>query len=117
MQNGVRMLATIVGWLALSAAGALLLVLPDSGDRLVGFSDAHGLTPQDAAGVALLLAGWLLVWTRLPRRPLGPRAAALAGVGAGLVIASAAQDFEGWWVVGAAVLAAVQAAAFARGAR
>ena len=111
-------------WLAASAAGAALLALPDDGDRLVAFSGAHGLTALDAAGVALLLAGWLplaiAAWRRraeLARAtPPGARRAALVatGAGAGLVVAGAFRDFEGWWVVGAALLLAVQLALLAR---
>ena len=110
-------------WLLLSAAGAVLLALPDDGARLVAFSGAHGLTAIDAIAVGLLLAGWLPIaafgWKRraaiaagveLPAR----RAAVfLSGLGAGLLVASVFGDFEGWWAVGAVILAGVQVAALA----
>jgi hypothetical protein len=87
----------------------------------VGFSGAHGLTRLDAAAVAVLIAGWLPVakhgWRR--RRDLTTHlsqrdrrmATFLTGLGAGLLIASVFADFEGWWVVGATLLASLQVAA------
>ena len=72
----------------------------------------------DTAAVAVLLGGWLPVamlgWRR--RHELVSRVGQLAlgagtflaGLGSGLVIASAFADFEGWWLVGAALLVAVQ---------
>ena len=109
-------------WLVGSAAGVVLLALPDQGPRLVAFSRAHGLTALDALGAALLIGGWLPAaahaWRRREelRRRAPQRAVAAApfacGLRSGLVIASAASDFAGWWAVGAALLVLVQAAAF-----
>lgn len=114
------MRARVMVWLLASVAGAILLALPDQGARLVAFSGAHGLTLLDAAAVAVLLAGWLPVavlgWRRrkdLIRRVAEPArrvATFVTGLGLGLLVASVFADFEGWWVVGAALLVSVQVA-------
>ena len=98
-----------------------MVALPDSGDRLVSLSDAHGPSALDAVGIVLLLAGWVAavreVWRRR-EKVLESTAAGVVrlglvalGFGAGLVVASAFADFGAWWAVGAAVLALVQLAA------
>ena len=108
-------------WMTASAVGAILLALPDRGDRLVNFSEAHGLTLVDGLGVAVLVAGWLPVaaagWQRrneLMRsvdRSTASGGIFVAGVGVGLIVASAFVDFAGWWAVGALLLVLIQAAA------
>ena len=112
------------GWAALCAviAGSLLLALPDEGPRLIAFSGAHGLTMQDALGTALLVAAWAVFVTALLRPPASrarlkawrrrSEASFAAGLGAGLVVASAVRDFRGWWAVGAVLLIVVQGAAY-----
>ena len=112
------LLAALTAWFALSAAGALVLVLPDGGRRLVAFSGAHGLTALDALGTALLFVGWLLPVAWVLHRPeLRTGVLALAsdgryafagGVGVGLIVASVFADFAGWWAAGAALLASLQ---------
>ncbi|MFC7481471.1 hypothetical protein ACFQX7_17520 [Luedemannella flava] len=76
---------------------------------LVPVSDGHGLSVLDGIGAGLLAVAvtWLevlVVW-RLPRLALPPRAlfglGLLAGLGIGLVIASAFSGFFWWWAVGA----------------
>ena len=107
----------IAVWMAASAAGAVLLALPDEGDRLVTFSEAHGLTLLDGVAVGVLVAGWLPAaaagWRREELvenvgRSTARGAVFMAGVGAGLVVASAFADFAGWWAVGALLLASIQ---------
>lgn len=109
-------------WAACSVVGVALLALPDQGPRLVTFSEAHGLTVLDTAGVAMLLVGWIAMLRQASagRRaavaaaatPRSDRAAFVAGLGLGLVIASVFADFAGWWAVGAALLVAVQVVTF-----
>ncbi len=111
----------VVLWMTASAIGAALLAMPDEGERLVGFSDAHELTLLDTAAVGVLVAGWLpvaaAVWRRRDDlansvgRSTRSGCLFIAGIGLGLVIASAFCDFGGWWAVGAGLLASVQLAA------
>lgn len=103
-----------------SAAGAAIVALPDSGPRLA-ISDTHGPGMLDAAGIVVLLAGSSILWgylwstrTSLKGAPSQWRNAWLfgTGLGAGLLIASVANDFSAWWAVGAALLTAVQLSLF-----
>ena len=108
--------------LALIAVGAAVVALPDSGRRLISLSEAHGPSALDALGIAILLAGWLVaareLWARRHAvlRRAGRRGTAVAsfatGLGSGLLVASVFGDFAWWWAIGAALLAAVQVAAF-----
>ncbi|HEX6683986.1 MAG TPA: hypothetical protein VF062_14375 [Candidatus Limnocylindrales bacterium] len=112
----------VLWWLVWSAAGVVLIVLPDSGPRLLTFSGAHGPGLVDAIGVVLLLVGNAALWRHLWRAraaftPLRPLWTFLAGLGAGLVLASVTADFGAWWAVGATLLLAVQAALFLRTTR
>jgi hypothetical protein len=114
--------AALVWWLAWSVVGVALIALPDTGPRLITFSGAHGPGLLDIAGIVLLLVGnagfWRYLWRgREAFSPLPPLWAFIAGLGAGLVIASVAGDFGAWWAVGAALLLAVQGALFARTVR
>ena len=108
----------VVFWAVLTAVGALIVALPDDGRRLVSFSQAHGPSRLDALGIGVLLAGWAAflaaLWRRRGRLAWGAGARWTAagafggGLGAGLVVASAAADFRHWWAVGALVLLAAQ---------
>ncbi|GIH08942.1 hypothetical protein Rhe02_70090 [Rhizocola hellebori] len=104
-----------------SAAGAVIVALPDSGPRLE-ISQAHGPGIVDLAGIALLLSGsgilWWYLWTArasLSRSPARLQHAWIfgTGLGAGLILASVANDFAGWWAIGATALLAVQLSLFA----
>ncbi|MFF4874761.1 MULTISPECIES: hypothetical protein [unclassified Micromonospora] len=98
----------------LIVAGVLILFVPASneGRVLVPLSEGHGLSAVDVVGAALLAFGgtWLevLVVRRLPHLALPPRAlfalGLLAGLGIGLLIASAFSGFFWWWAVGATAL-------------
>ncbi|MEU8156049.1 hypothetical protein AB0B94_20525 [Micromonospora sp. NPDC048986] len=98
----------------LIVVGVLVLFVPagDEGRVLVPISEGHGLSAVDGVGSALLTAGgtWLevLVIRRLPYLALPPRAlftlGLLAGLGVGLLVASAFSGFFWWWAVGAAML-------------
>lgn len=120
------MRAYLLIWLVLSVIGGIVIALPDSGNRVISFSAAHGPTLLDLIGIGILAVGWLIflraAWQqrRLVIRRASPRLAGfvlfLVGLGSGLIIASVAGDFPYWWVVGAAllVLAQVGVAALAR---
>ena len=106
-------------WLKSTIIGGVIVALPDDGQRLVSFSDAHGPSLLDAAGIALAIGGWLVfVAALLKRRPLlrsrlsGSRHAFIVpfiiGLGAGLILASVVSDFTGWWIVGATMLFCIQ---------
>ncbi|WP_328416021.1 hypothetical protein OG470_25100 [Micromonospora sp. NBC_00389] len=98
----------------LIVTGVLILFVPASneGRVLVPLSEGHGLSAVDVVGAALLAFGgtWLevLVVRRLPHLALPPRAlfalGLLAGLGIGLLIASAFSGFFWWWAVGATAL-------------
>jgi hypothetical protein len=102
---------------ALVLLGVGLLAVPggSEGPVLVPISEGHGLSAVDAVGAGLLAVGgtWLevLVIRRLPRLGLSPRVlfglGLVAGVGVGLVVASAFSGFFWWWAVGGAVLGLV----------
>lgn len=99
-------------WLVLSVVGAMIVAFPDQGERMFSFSPRHGPSPIDAVGISVLLAGWVAflfpLWSlraEIQRR----RLTALAGVlGAGVTIWSVGTDSGRWWLVGAALLVAVQ---------
>jgi hypothetical protein len=109
--------------LAAASAGVGIVALPDSGPRLFSLSVEHGPSLVDTPGIVLVVAGWLallasapraeaLQWLREHRGCVG----FAAGGGTGLLVASVVSGFGWWWLVGAALLAGVQVAAFA-GAR
>ena len=96
--------------LLLIVVGTAVVALPDDDRRLFSISRDHGPSPLDAAGTALVLAGWTLavhrIWQRrreVQRRlhPVGV-AAASAAVLAGLVLVfwSVLGNHGAWWVVG-----------------
>ncbi len=107
---------------ALVVVGSVIVALPDSDRRLVSLSEEHGPSALDAVGIAVLLVGWLVaareLWARRRAvlRQAGRRGTVVAsfatGLGSGLLVASVFGDFAWWWAIGAAILAAVQIAAF-----
>jgi hypothetical protein len=102
-------------WLALSLVGVAVVALPDSGPRLASFSEGHGPSLMDAAGILVLLVGWLAfvvaLWNR--RSAIGHRSilGTLAVVGAAVVAWSVATDTGLWWVLGIVLLLVAQVAA------
>ena len=102
----------------LSAVGLLVLAAPASweGPVLVDVAPGHAIALLDAAGIVPLVFGSALVfqalWLRRGRlarsvssRPaVGLAVTLAAGVGLGLLIASAFSGFFWWWAVGAALL-------------
>jgi hypothetical protein len=107
------------------AAGIAILALPAGleGPTLLPISPGHALSLVDAAGVLPLAAGstWLHagLWRRRDRLAQWARqgtgaAAGLAfaaGLGLGLLLASAFSAFYWWWAVGAAMFAIANVAA------
>ena len=101
--------------------GSAIVALPDSEDRVVALSDAHGPARTDVIGLAVFSAGYVvlarLVWRRrseLPRR-LVVGAAAIFAAGAGLLGPAVAYDLGALWVLAASVMAAPQAYLLLRG--
>lgn len=100
------------------AAGVVINALPDSGASIISLGSEHGLSGLDLVGVALLVGGWLVVvadiWRRrarvLDRVGAAERISAAfgAGVGLGLLSASLFNEWSGWWLLGVALLVAVQ---------
>ena len=84
---------SLASWFLCTASGLLLIDL-DAGPQLVALATDHGLGVLDAAGLGLILVGWLgPVLT--PRRPSGTIArptaftgVLVAGVGAALLVSS-----------------------------
>ena len=110
----------LAAWLLLSLVGVVLVALPDEDDRLFSLSEAHGPSQLDAVGSVLLVVGWAIVapaiWSgrsRLRQRRFFEFGLFGLGLGAGLVVASAAGDFAWWWAIGACILVVVQALAVA----
>ena len=106
-------------WAAGSAVGAAIIALPDAGPRVVSLSRTHGPSLLDAAGVLVLLAAWVpvlaVLWAGravLAGHP-GVVPAALAVVGAAVLVASVAGDTGAEWVLGAVLLVAAQGLALA----
>ena len=103
---------------ALIALGLLGLALPDSleGRDLLPISPGHGISVLDAFALLPLVSGVTLlqlgIWRRreklAPHFVQRPLAAAgfcfAAGLGLGLLLASALSSFFWWWAVGAFVL-------------
>ena len=112
------MIALIVRGCVGLAAGVVVNALPDRGESIVSLGSEHGLSGQDLAGVALLLAGWLLVareiWVRRGRVVAGldpPErivSAFAVGAGIGLLFASLFNEWPWWWLIAAALLGGVQ---------
>lgn len=105
--------------LGLSAAGLLILAAPAvwEGPVLVEVGPGHAIAVLDAAGIVPLVLGSALVsqalWLRRGQlaRAVSSRPAAglftvfAAGLGLGLLIASAFSGFFWWWAVGAVLFA------------
>lgn len=109
-------------WLGGSALGGAIVALPDAGGRVFSLSESHGPSAVDLVGVAVLLAGWLpvpaLLWSS--RRVLRPQArwlATAAVTGVAVLVATIMADLGAWWVLGVALLVAVQVGALALVAR
>lgn len=104
-------------WALLSAVGVVLVALPDDDRRLFSLSRTHGPAALDAAGGALVLLAWALLWAGLWRRrhalPVRAWLLAAAGAGAGLAVLvwAVRGDHGAWWLLGVALLAGVQLAA------
>ncbi len=118
--TGMRKARILVAFVVLTAAGAVVIALPDSGPRLA-LSDAHGPGPLDAAGIVLAAFGSGLVWWhvwcgRASVRRVPDRIRNwwwfTAGTGLGLVVASVLADFAGWWAIGAGLITLVQITLF-----
>jgi hypothetical protein len=108
-------------WLACTAGGFVLIDL-DVGRKLVTLTMGHGLTVVDAAGAALLVAGWLAAAGAARQRfgtnrarPSQRVAIAVVVVGLGVSVLAAStlvEDFAGRkFVIAALVLVAEVAAA------
>lgn len=107
------------------ALGVAVLALPArmEGPPLVAISPGHALSFVDAMGVVPLIVGslWLHVglWQRRSalvrwaqsRPATGIALAFAAGLGLGLLLASAFSTFYWWWALGAAIFATANAAA------
>lgn len=102
----------LAAWLGTSAVGAAILVAPAHGDRLISLSAGHGPSAQDMLAVGLLAIGWttflIPMYTASKHlRWLWPLAA--AGAAGGLLAEwSLATDSGTWWLLGVAVMVAVQ---------
>ena len=105
----------LVAWVALSLLGTVIIALPDSGPRMVALSKGHGPSAVDAAGIVLVLAGWLAfaipLWNA--RSAIAHRwaLAIVAAAGGALLAWSIATDAGTWWILGIAMLVATQVAA------
>lgn len=99
-------------WFALSAAGILVLLIPDSGTPVARLSRTHGPSGQDLVGVLLVLAGWAVYLWALWKVRTGIRHRAVllvaGALAAGLIAWSVGTDSGAWWVLGAGVLVLVQ---------
>jgi hypothetical protein len=112
----------VLGSIAM-VVGVVVNALPDRGESIVSLGSEHGLSGQDLVGVAILLAGWLVVareiWVRRDRvlRAVGERekvaATFAAGLGLGLLFASLFNEWTWWWMLAVALLVAVQVRALA----
>jgi hypothetical protein len=101
-------------WTVGSVVGAVVVALPDSGQRVFSFSRTHGPSPLDLLGVAILVGCWLPIAYVMPSlwRATGDAparfAAALALLGAAALVITIGAD-TGWlWVVAAGALVTAQ---------
>jgi hypothetical protein len=115
---GERRTRSLVAPIAAVALGVAILALPASleGPPLIVIGEGHALSAVDALGVLPLATGatWLQVelWRRrdrltrwLARRPsLGVATIFGAGLGLGLLLASAFSRVFWWWALGAVLL-------------
>jgi hypothetical protein len=104
-------------WVAGSAAGVAVLALPDAGPRVVSFSETHGPSAVDLAGMALLIGAWIpvaaLIWSERAslHGRLGRRAALVGAVGAAALVLTIGHDLGASWVAAVILLLAAQAMA------
>jgi drug/metabolite transporter (DMT)-like permease len=104
------MLRALLIGLPLIVGGSIIVALPDRGQRLFSLSGRHGPSLVDAIGIALLLAGWLVVVAAVVRRRERVfRRAGVWGLAVGVTVAasglavivwSVAGDHGTWWAVG-----------------
>jgi hypothetical protein len=107
--------------LGLVVLAILLLAMPAriEGPVLVPIGPGHALSVLDSIALVPLLVGAALLYGGVWRlrefvrlRPLiGGRLAFFAGLGLGLLLASAFSAFFWWWAVGAALFAVTSVAA------
>jgi hypothetical protein len=104
--------------LGLLVVGAIVVSLPDDDERLFSLSETHGPSPLDAVGIVLALAGWGVLLGALwrGRDRLARPAPLVAGgvvfaIGAAILAVAIATDAGWWWLLGAALMASVQAVA------
>lgn len=110
-----------MAWSALVVTGLVIIALPDDDARLFTISRLHGPSAVDAIGILFILAAWLVVvaviWRGRARLPRGPawRILGLSSfvVGTAVTAWSVLGDHGSWWVLGAALLAALQVTAAA----
>ena len=114
------MLQWPTGSVLLIASGVSILALPArlEGPPIWPIAPGHALSLVDALGVVPLVGGAVLLhaglWKRrariadwaLPRPALAACLAFAAGLGLGLLLASAFSAFFWWWAVGAALFVA-----------
>ena len=103
-------------WFFCTAAGLLLIDL-DAGPKVVALAMHHGLGVLDAAGVGLILAGWLgpVMTARRPfvmtARPSAVAGAVVGAVGVAVLVGSIfVPDFAGRDVALAGTVLVVQVA-------
>lgn len=114
-RDALRVTSWPLGCLALMAVGLAVLAVPTrlEGPSLLVISAGHALSLVDVVGILPLLAGasWLHsgLWSRravlkawLRERPaVAGGYLFAAGLGLGLLLASAFSDFFWWWAIGA----------------
>ena len=98
--------------------GVIIVILPDSDQRLFSLSTTHGPSALDALGLVLILIPYLyLVYRAWQKRfviarwyngALFKTGLFFLGLGAGLIIASVSGDFPNWWIIGALLMAIIQ---------
>jgi hypothetical protein len=104
----------VVLWVVGSAIGVVVLALPDSGPRVVSFSDDHGPSALDVVGIVVLVGAWLpiagLLWAerRWFTTPAGRACALVALTGVVLLVVTIAFDLGPSWVAAVALLVAAQ---------
>jgi len=104
--------------LALLVVGGFVIALPDSDERLFSLSRTHGPSLLDGVGIAIVGAGWalllLVIWRRrsLVRQSRAfPLGVLVFVAGAAVLAVTVSLDLGWWWLSGAALMAAPQAAA------
>ncbi|MBM0225129.1 MULTISPECIES: hypothetical protein [Micromonospora] len=104
----------LLGWLVGSAAGGLLIAMPDTGPRLFSFSRTHGPSLVDFVGMVIAVVAWLpavwLIWRhrRALRGLTGWLSAGLALVGVALLTVTIGGDLGLWWLVPVTLLVVAQ---------